>query len=115
MKIEVHNINLGFFDLVSKQKIGIEGSLGGTTEIADISNSFFLNSNLSIRSISIKNHFADVEFDNIWNEGAKSDCPSALEMVHHIPSHQCPLNYRAQLTNFSVETIYPFLQSSQMV
>jgi hypothetical protein len=72
LKIEVSKINLGFFDLLSKQKIGIEGLLSGETEIADINNSFFLNSNLSISNFHFdKNHYGDVLLDNIWNKEEK--------------------------------------------
>jgi hypothetical protein len=121
LKIEAHNINLGFFDLISKQKIGIEGLLGGITEIADIHNSMFLNSNLTINNFHYdKNHFGDIAFDNHWNEGDKrlyssiklnKNDTTSLLIKGYYSSLSDSLNYKAQLTNFSLETIFPFLQS----
>ena len=74
MNIEAQNINLGFFDLVSKQKIGIEGSLDGTTEIADINNSFFSTATwLSGISISIKTILATLNL-TIFGMREKSGC-----------------------------------------
>jgi hypothetical protein len=121
LKIEVNNINLGFFDLISKQKIGIEGRLSGETELADINNSFFLNSNLVIRNFHFdKNLYGDVLLDNIWNKEEKrlytsirlnkKESTSLLIHGFYTPGSDS-LNYNAKLTNFPVETIYPFLQS----
>ena len=121
LKIEVSKINLGFFDLISKQKIGIEGLLSGETEISDIHKSFFLNSSLAIRNFHFdKNLFGDVLLDNIWNKEEKrlytsiklnkKDTTSLLITGYYTPDTDS-LNYKAQLTNFSIETIYPFLQS----
>lgn len=121
LKIEVGKINLGFFDLVSKQKIGIEGSLSGETELADIKKSFFLNSHLAIENFHYdKNHYGDVLFDNIWNKEEKrlytsvklnkENSTSLLINGYYSPATDS-LNYNAQLTDFPLETIYPFLQS----
>ena len=121
LKIEVKNINLGFFDLISKQKIGIEGSLSGETEISDIKNSLFLNSSLGIKNFHFdKNLFGDVMLDNIWNNEEKrlytsirlnkNDTTSLLIKGFFTPRTDS-LNYNASLTNFSLETIYPFLKS----
>ncbi len=121
LSIEASKINLGFFDQISKQKIGIEGVLSGKTEISSISNSFFLNSNLTIKQFHYdKNHFGDIIFDNIWNNEEKRlysairlnklDTTSLLITGYYSPNTDS-LNYKAKLTNFSVETIYPFLQS----
>ncbi|MEI6277040.1 MAG: translocation/assembly module TamB domain-containing protein [Prolixibacteraceae bacterium] len=121
LKIEVGKINLGFFDLVSKKQIGIEGSLSGETEVADINNSFFMNSSLEIKNFHYdKNYFGDVLFDNIWNKEEKRlytsiklqklDETSLLIRGFYAPTSDS-LKYDAQLTNFPVQTIYPFLQS----
>ena len=121
LKIEVSNINLGFFDLISKQEIGIEGLLSGETEIADINNSFFLNSSLAIRNFHYdKNYFGDVLFDNIWNKEEKrlytsiqllkQDETSLLIKGYYTPATDS-LHYEGHLTEFPVQTIYPFLKS----
>ncbi len=121
LKIELRDINLGFFDLISKQEIGIEGNLSGVTEIADINNSFLLNSNLSIRNFHLdKNLYGNVQLNNIWNKEEKrlysaislnkNDTTSLLIKGYYTPATDS-LKYQAQLTNFAVGTIYPFLQS----
>ncbi len=121
LKIEVSKINLGFFDLLSKQEIGIEGLLSGETEIADINNSFFINSSLAIRSFHFdKNLYGDVLLDNNWNREEKrlytsiqlkkEDATSLLIKGYYTPSSDS-LNYSARLTDFPLETIYPFLRS----
>jgi len=121
MIIEAGKINLGFFDLVSKQRIGIEGLLSGKTEISDIKNSFFLNSNLAIHNFHFdKNLFGDLMLDNVWNKEEKrlnttiklnkNDTTSLLISGNYTPATDS-LNYSAQLTEFSLETIFPFLRS----
>ena len=121
LDIEVSKINLGFFDLISKQKIGIEGILSGRTEIADIKHSFFLNSSLGIQNFHYdKNYFGDVAFDNIWNKEEKrlytsiklnkQDTTSLIIKGYYTPGTDS-LNYKAQLTDFPLVTIFPFLQS----
>jgi len=121
LRIEANKINLGFLDLISKQKIGIEGTLSGTTEIADIGNSFFLNSNLAIRNFHYyKNYFGDVILSNRLNKEEnrvytsislnKRDTTSLL-INGYYNLNADSLNYLARLTDFPVETIYPFLRS----
>lgn len=121
LKIEAHQINLGFFDLISKQEIGIEGDLGGMTEISAYKDHFFLNSNLAIRNFHYdKNYFGDIQFDNVWNQGEKrlysaislnkNDTTSLLIKGYYTPGSDS-LHYQGELTNFAVETIYPFLKS----
>jgi hypothetical protein len=121
LKIEVNKINLGFFDLISKQQIGIEGLLSGETEIADINNSFFLNSSLGIRNFHYdRNYFGDVLFENSWNKEQKrlyttikllkEDATSLLIKGFYTPANDS-LHYDARLSDFSLQTIYPFLKS----
>ncbi len=121
LKIEVSKINLGFFDLITKQKIGIEGILSGVTEIADINNSFFLNSSLTISNFHFdKNYFGDVLLDNDWNKKEKrlytsirlnnKDTTSLLIKGYYTPTSDS-LHYNARLTDFALQTIFPFLQS----
>jgi hypothetical protein len=121
LKIEANGINLGFLDLISKQKIGIEGSLSGTTEIADIENSFFMNSNLAIRNFHYyKNYFGDVLLSNKLDKEEnriyttiklnKRDTTSLLISGYYALNCDS-LNYQANLTDFPLETIFPFLRS----
>lgn len=121
VKIEVSKINLGFFDLISKQEIGIEGTLSGETEIADLRHPFLLNSNLAIRNFHFdKNLYGDVLLENGWNKAEqrlhtsirlqKGDLLPLLIKGYFTPRTDS-LDFRAQLTNFPVETIYPFLRS----
>ncbi len=121
LKIELSKINLGFFDLVSKQETGIEGALSGSTEIADINNSFFLNSKLLISNFHYyKDLYGDVLLDNSWNKEEqrlytsirlnKKDKTSLLIKGFYTPKTDS-LNYNARLTDFALETIFPFLKS----
>ena len=121
LKIEVGKLNLGFFDLISKQQTGIEGTLNGVTEIADLNNSFFLKSNLIIKDFRYyKDLYGDVLLDNSWNKEEKRlytsiklnkrDTTSLLINGFYTPETDS-LNYIGQLTNFSLETIFPFLKS----
>lgn len=121
LKIEVGKINLGFFDLISKQKIGIEGLLSGETEISDINHSLFLNSSLGIKNFRFnKNNFGDLVIDNIWNKDEKrlytairlnKQDTTSLQIKGYYSPESDSLNYKAQMTDFSVATIYPFLTS----
>ncbi|MEI7424207.1 MAG: translocation/assembly module TamB domain-containing protein [Prolixibacteraceae bacterium] len=121
LKIEVGNINLGFFDLVSKQETGIEGALSGEAEIADINKSFFLRSSLAVNNFHYyKDHFGDVLLDNNWNQEErrlytsirlnKKDTTSLLLKGYYSPDNDS-LKYDGNLTSFPLETIYPFLRS----
>ena len=121
LKIEVGNINLGFFDLVSRQETGVEGVLSGETEIADINKSFFLKSSLAINNFHYyKDHFGDVLLDNNWNKEErrlytsirlnKKDTTSLLIKGFYTPDTDS-LKYDGNLTNFPLQTIYPFLRS----
>ena len=121
LKIEVGNINLGFFDLISRQETGIEGFLSGETEIADINKSFFLKSSLAVNNFHYyKDHFGDVLLDNNWNKEErrlytsirlnKKDTTSLLIKGFYTPDTDS-LKYDGNLTNFPLETIYPFLRS----
>ncbi len=121
LKIELSKLNLGFFDLISKQETGIEGSLSGETAIADINNSFFLTSKLLINNFRYyKDLYGDVLLDNSWNKEEKrlyttiklnkQDKTTLLLKGHYTPVSDS-LKYEAQLTDFGVETIYPFLKS----
>ncbi|MCE1199849.1 MAG: translocation/assembly module TamB, partial [Marinilabiliales bacterium] len=121
LKIHLNKINLGFFDLISKQKIGIEGELSGSTELSNVPNSFFLNSALYIRNFHFeKNHYGDVSFENRWNQEDKrlystimlnrNDTTSLFINGYYTPSTDS-LHYRARFQDFHLESIFPFLTS----
>lgn len=121
LKIEVNNINLGFFDLVLKKKTGIEGFMTGETEIADIKNSFFFNSSLTIKKFHYyKDLFGDIILDNIWNKEErrlyssiqlKKEKKTSLLIQGYFTPDTDSLKYHAALTDFPLETIFPFLKS----
>lgn len=121
LKIEVNNINLGFFDLVSKKKTGIEGFMTGETEIADINNTFFFNSSLAIKNFHYyKDFFGDVILDNIWNKEErrlyssiqlKKEKKTSLLIQGFFTPDTDSLKYHAALKDFPLETIFPFLKS----
>lgn len=114
-------VRLGNLDLLLDKELGIDGVLTGSLNIANPYHSFYFTSDLRLSDFTYVNkNFGDILIKNEWNEENKRlNCSFRLEkngesnfvLNGYYEPDLNNLNFKSTLTDFPVETIYPFLST----
>jgi len=121
LNIFFKQVRLGNLDLLLGKDVGVDGVLNGTVSIANPYESLYLTSDLKLSDFTyLKKNFGDVIIESNWNEDNKrlnssfkleKDGKSNFVLNGYYEPGTNNLNFKSTLTDFSLETLLPLLNS----